>query len=42
MLADSDICRTDEFGGTSEATRGVLHEVVEQPTLSIAKGDIIC
>ena len=42
MLADSDICCIDEFDRTSRATRDVLHDVVERPTPSITKGDIIC
>ena len=42
MLADSDICCIDEFDRTSGATRDVPHDVVERPTPSITKGDIIC
>ena len=42
MLADDDICCTDEFDRMSVVTRSVLLEVTEQQTLSIAKARIIC
>lgn len=41
MLCNKGLCALDEFDKLDETVRGVLHECMEQQTVSVAKAGFV-